>query len=404
MRNSVAPAGARRVGGGTHRLHYLDGVRALAALYVLAHHLWLITWQHFPQNVGPAWVGWLIYGHLAVAVFIVVSGFSLAIEPVRNEGRLRGGVRRFIRRRAWRILPTYWAALALSCLALAITHEEILGYDGTVLGHQPVTVEGVVVHGVLLQDVIGSPTPNGTFWSIAIEWQIYFLFPLLLWWRRRYGAVSTVVLTTVIVVASYEAAISVRALAPILNLVPQFLALFVFGMIAAEVIQRSARRSLLLAGAGLGAVTVIGYLQWAGSAEAITHLFWLDLAVGGCTALLLAALALPERSRMRDVLGGRVLRGTGRFSYSIYLMHAPLLAVVWRFVVVPMDLRPTAAFVVFACVGAPIAVGGSWLFSRVFEEPFVRHRGFAALSAAVRDRLPARVTVAPRPANEESAG
>jgi peptidoglycan/LPS O-acetylase OafA/YrhL len=368
---------------------------------VVAHHLWLITWEHFPRNVGPAWVGWLTYGHLAVAVFIVVSGFSLAIEPLRHEHRLPGGIRRFIRRRAWRILPTYWAALALSCLALALTRQEILGYDGTVLGHQPVTGKGIVVHALLLQDVIGSPAPNGTFWSIAIEWQIYFLFPLLLWWRRRYGAAMTVVVTTVIVIASYVAAVSAPAFAPILNLVPQFLALFVFGMVAAEVLRRPVRRSVLLGGAALGAAGVLGYVEPAGSGAAITHLFWLDLAVGGATALLLAGLAVPGRSRLRDVLGGRLLRGAGRFSYSIYLVHAPLLALVWRFVVVPRHLQPTAAFVVFACVGAPVAVGGAWLFSRIFEEPFVRHRGFAALSAAVRDRLPAP---APRPVEEESGG
>jgi peptidoglycan/LPS O-acetylase OafA/YrhL len=184
----------------------------------------------------------------------------------------------------------------------------------------------------------------------------------------------------------------VPAFAPILNLVPQFLALFVFGMVAAEVLRRPRRRSILLGGAALGAGGVLGYLQAAGSGAATTHLFWLDLVVGGAAALLLAGLAVPGRSRLRDVLGSRVLRGTGRFSYSIYLVHAPLLALVWRFVIVPWQLRPTAAFVAFACVGAPTAVGGAWLFSRIFEEPFVRHRGFAALAGAARLHLPARTT------------
>ena len=42
--------------------------------------------------------------------------------------------------------------------------------------------------GSCVQDVFGSPSPNGAFWSIAIEAQLYILFPLLLLVRRRWGA------------------------------------------------------------------------------------------------------------------------------------------------------------------------------------------------------------------------
>src|ERR1700760_753689 len=87
------------------RVLWLDGVRGAAAMFVVFHHMWLAVWPAFPSNIGPWWLGWLLYGHLAVAIFIVVSGFSLALAPLSNGGRLRGGTRRFIRRRAGRILP-----------------------------------------------------------------------------------------------------------------------------------------------------------------------------------------------------------------------------------------------------------------------------------------------------------
>ena len=113
------------------RTRWLDGLRGCAALFVVLHHMWLSSWPFFPNDRGPWFLGWLLYGHLGVAVFIVVSGYSLTLAPVRAGGALKGGARRFLRRRAWRILPAYWAALTLSALAFALLLQPEVG-DGTV--------------------------------------------------------------------------------------------------------------------------------------------------------------------------------------------------------------------------------------------------------------------------------
>src|SRR6516165_1606469 len=95
----------------SRRLAGLDGVRGLAALFVVAHHIFLRTFPGYPVDHAPFWVGWFIYGRFAVVVFIVLSGFSLALSPARHGWRL-DGVGRFAARRARRILPATWAALA----------------------------------------------------------------------------------------------------------------------------------------------------------------------------------------------------------------------------------------------------------------------------------------------------
>ena len=92
---TAAPAGQGR---GSTRVPWLDGIRGAAAIFVVLHHMWLTAWPGFPSDNGPWWLGWLLYGHMAVAIFIVVSGFSLALAPMRNDGALAGGVRRFLRR------------------------------------------------------------------------------------------------------------------------------------------------------------------------------------------------------------------------------------------------------------------------------------------------------------------
>src|SRR4051812_33755479 len=99
------------------RLAGLDGIRGLAAVFVVVNHIFLRTFPGYPVDRAPFWAGWFIYGRFAVVVFIVLSGFSLALSPARHGWRL-GSASRFARRRARRILPAYWAALAFS-LAVA---------------------------------------------------------------------------------------------------------------------------------------------------------------------------------------------------------------------------------------------------------------------------------------------
>ena len=59
------------------------------------------------------------------------------------------------------------------------------------------TGKSVVIFGLLLQDVFGSPSPNGAFWSIAIEAQLSLALPLLLLVRRRAGAAVVLLVVTV---------------------------------------------------------------------------------------------------------------------------------------------------------------------------------------------------------------
>jgi peptidoglycan/LPS O-acetylase OafA/YrhL len=83
------------------RLAGLDGIRGLAALYVVMNHIFERAFPGYPVDRAPFWAGWFIYGRFAVVVFIVLSGFSLALAPARRGWRL-GGASRFAYRRARR--------------------------------------------------------------------------------------------------------------------------------------------------------------------------------------------------------------------------------------------------------------------------------------------------------------
>src|SRR3954465_12687060 len=174
------------------RLAGLDGVRGLAALFVVVNHVFLRAFPGYPVDRAPFWAAWFIYGRFAVVVFIVLSGFSLALSPARHGWRL-DGVSRFAHRRARRILPAYWAALAFS-LAVAW-----LGVPPP--GEGVPDAKSVVVNGLLVQNLVGAPSPNRSFWSMGVEAQLYVVFPLLLLMVRRWGAVAMVAAVTLLVAA-----------------------------------------------------------------------------------------------------------------------------------------------------------------------------------------------------------
>jgi peptidoglycan/LPS O-acetylase OafA/YrhL len=366
-----------------HRLHGLDGIRGAAALFVVLHHCWLLSFPGYPRNTGPWWLGWLIYGHFAVVVFIVLSGFSLAIAPSRAGWHLRS-VGDFARRRAWRILPPYWAALAFS---LAIAWWVV----AQPLEHEP-TAKSVVVHGFLVQDVFGSPSPNGAFWSIAVEAQLYILFPLLLFVRRRWGPALLLVSMTAIVVATSATASHQALVDKLMRLTPQFAALFTAGIVAAGILVASdGTRRLPWHWLTLAAVVpVVVIVAARGSVWTVGNFVWVDLALGPATALLLAGVAVGRPRALVRLLETRPLQRLGSCSYSLYLTHSPIVVMVNR-AVRELDVSPgMPTFLLTLVIAVPLAVVFALSFSSIFEIPFQRRRSWAAWRDVVAGRWGAR--------------
>ena len=218
------------------RLGGLDGIRGLAALFVVVNHIFLRAFPGYPVDNAPFWAGWFIYGRFAVVVFIVLSGFSLALSPARRGWRL-GSVSRFAYRRARRVLPPYWAALALS-LAVAWL---IVPPPGQGLP----TSTSVAANGLLVQNILLAPSPNRSFWSMAVEAQLYIFFPLLLLTVRRFGAVVMVGGVTLIVAAVGIVGPHVSKLDTfVIQSAPDLAALFAIGILAAGIVGASeVRRS-----------------------------------------------------------------------------------------------------------------------------------------------------------------
>ncbi|MCQ9129643.1 acyltransferase [Streptomyces sp. IBSBF 2807] len=357
----------------------LDGLRGLTALYVVLFHCWLYTFRGYPNSTAPAWLDVLMFGRLAVVFFLVLSGFSLAISPARHGWR-SGGVAEFLRRRAWRILPPYWAALAMSLvISWALVPASHFG---------PPTGASILVYGLVAQDVVHAPTPNGAFWSIAVEAELYVLFPLLLLVRRRFGAVALAACATLPVIALGLTAAHANPVEGDNRLAVHLAPVFVAGVIGAGVVVASDRvRRLPWAWFALLAaapVVLLGFRR--GAVWTVQHYFWVDLAVAPAMTMLVAAVATGRPGALVRLLSTRPFRALGDFSYSLYLIHLPLVMVVIRRVAPRVVAPGMPTFCLTLALALPASVLGAWLFSRVFEMPFKRNRSWKSMIAAGRSR------------------
>jgi peptidoglycan/LPS O-acetylase OafA/YrhL len=361
------------------RLAGLDGLRGLAALFVVVNHVFLRAFPGYPVDHAPFWASPFIYGRFAVVVFIVLSGFSLALSPARHGWRL-DAVFRFAKRRARRILPAYWAALAFSLAVAWLVVPQP--------GHGVPDVRSVVVNGLLIQNMVGAPSPNAAFWSMAVEAQLYLLFPLLLLMVRRRGAIIMVTTVALVVTALGIAGPHVSRLDTfVIQSPPDLAALFAVGILSAGIVGAStARRSWPWAWLAVAAAApVLAMIWWQGSVWTLDHLFWVDLALSPAIACLLAALATGHPAPLLRVLDARPMRKLGSSSYSLYLTHAPIVVVVYELVVAGRVSHGVPAFLVTLALALPLTIVFARAFASVFEAPFHHHR---SSSRAARRKHP----------------
>ncbi len=364
------------------RLPYLDGLRAAAALYVVLFHAAV----GFGAGDLPASMRnlrrVLSYGHDAVAVFIVLSGYCLMLPVVRADGHLVGGMSRYISRRAWRILPPYYATLAGSLLllwALPVLQTR----TGTIWDDtSPAFALGpIATHLLLVHNLVPAWASriNGPLWSVATEWQIYFLFPLLLLpaWRKA-GSLAT--LLTAFAVGCLPIWLVPRVAG---RWIPWYLGLFALGMCSAAV-GFSARRAELawlrrvpwqwfvraLAGCCLLGMTVL--------VKAWFRLLPLsDALVGATTAALLVYctdyVVNPDQRRKPwalTLLEVKPLVSLGHWSYSLYLTHLPIVALCY-FALRPAALSPQAHLLAMIAVGLPASLLCAFAFFVSVERHFI---------------------------------
>lgn len=303
--------GAERV----NRIGYIDGLRAIAVLSVIATHVALYT----KHGGGLLWT--LAHeGHHGVDLFFVLSGFCLSYPTLSrlHTGSASFDTAAYAAKRVVRIIPPYWIAIALLAA----------------LGPVKVPLADVLRQAAFLDR--DTQMLSGSFWSLPIEFRWYFVFPfaLVLWAKNE---------------RAFFAALALIYLGQATRLVSiDFVVLpkFMLGIVAAAVSIRRPSWSRWAAIAIAPAI-VLAFVASPPGDNAATSIFWdvamFTLVVGGAQIRFL---------RIRPLVW------IGVASYSIYLMNSPAIML-------------AARYGWLAAATAAIACGA--LFWMVGERPFVQH-------------------------------
>lgn len=372
VENAVAEADKPAVTASAppRRLEYIDGLRAAAALWVLFHHTIETSEPRIVMGLpiaGPI-ISSLFFGQFPVMVFLMLSGFCLFYPCVKRnsaEPKLNLSYGTYILRRFTRIAPPYFAAIAF-CVAMYFIPALQVGRWKTV-GTADAGVIGshlLFVHNLIPSHAAMIDYP---MWSIGLEWQLYLLFPLLIWAFRRSNGPTVIALTlglAVVIHATYRM-LPTEPAAVLRDGPFAYLEIFAAGMLAASITVKGYK---LLPAWALAGIAIVGLAAVRlGSGNGIVH----DLAIS-TAAFCVLLLAIDANSPVSRFLSTTWLVRIGIFSYSLYLVHAPLLHLFW-FALRPLQLSPDATFGMLV-LSAPLVVGLAYGFHRLFERPFMRVR------------------------------
>ncbi|MCA2225041.1 acyltransferase family protein [Nonomuraea aurantiaca] len=363
------------------RLAWLDALRGIGALAVVAEHL--LPW--FLPALRPYWFSLGVYG---ILVFFLVSGYIIPTSLERH-----GDVRTFWVSRAFRLYPLYLAVAAL-VLAAAwwVPVREAVPRDGT----------AVAAHATMLLDVVGVGGVADTMWTLSYEMVFYLLVTALFVTRlhERSGLFAVLFAAGSVIVgllvggallkggwvAYASGAAFFAGLACVISGRFRTAAACALGLMAVALLVFGSRVPWM-------GVAVLG-VMFAGTAihrwERGTGGLWPVAATAGLVALApvwaieagwwwvepdvwiitiaLAAATFAGGMALRGRRVPRVLTWLGLISYSLYLVHHPLLKF---FVEVSGDLRrsPPALQLGMATLAMVLVLLASALAYRFVEKP-----------------------------------
>ncbi len=356
----------------------------MAALFVMVCHAYFEPTNGYYASRLMNHLG-LAYGHIAVDVFIVVSGFCLML-PIARRGDRMPPLREFFTRRARRILPPYYASLLLSCLFIVTVAHAATGtvWDNSL----PLTLPQFLAHLSLVHDLplgLRGGSINYPLWSIAVECQVYLFLPLIVPSLRRIGTAWTLAWTVGLGLLAH-----VASHGRLDSATPWYLGLFTLGAVAARETLSRPRPFWRPLANGLWVLVVLA-IAAKGKLFFAAYSPYLDTLIGLAAALTMAAIyqdAPLQKSRLTRWLSWPPLVRVGLFSYSLYLVHAPLLHAADLVLTRLFHPGPVPMFLLLLA-SSPLVVAAAYGFHLLFERPFLTARG-------------ARFALRPAPASAES--
>jgi peptidoglycan/LPS O-acetylase OafA/YrhL len=359
----------------------LDGIRGLAILLVLVHHVVIYAGIARDNVVDRAVVALGASAWLGVDLFFVLSGFLITgiLYDARSSSRYYSS---FYGRRVVRIFPLYYGFLALVFVVLPAVFPN---------GWAASSTNGQGWYWLYLSNVQVAhsgwqePLHLGHFWSLAVEEQFYLLWPFVVrsCGRRRLMQVTVGCMVSAFAVRAIAPYVGLSALGAFVLLPTRIDSLAAGALLALASREAGSLESIrrwsphVLAGCLLAAAVLFAWRRGFGEGDRVIVTAGLSVFAVGFAALVALAASSPSGSFVRRWAAAGPLVMLGQYSYGLYVFHQPV-AIVLRDAGLQADIvsrlggSQLPGLAVFG-----VAVGGISLACAVaswhaWEQPFLR--------------------------------
>ena len=348
----------------------LDLVRALAALVVVAEHwrnMLFVDYHQLPSHRLLWAVPYLLTaaGHQAVVIFFVLSGYLISGSIFRALDRGRWSWATYMTHRLVRLWVVVVPGLLL-CAACdtfgAWLHHAPLLYGGLGNDHMTPNVLAACTLPIFLGNVfflqsIHVPTfgSDGALWSLADEFWYYALFPLGLFALRRSSLLKQIAYATGLLAAGWFVGL------PVLISFPIWLLGVVLGRCKPPRFGAGVRFVRWIA--ALAYAPLVFILARFGLVQGITS----DLLLGVATSLFLWILLSATQPADGGAKRIRWTRFLARGSFSLYVVHLPLLLLFTSLVAGDGRFVPSLATIPLALGGLAVVLCVAYGFASVTE-------------------------------------
>ncbi len=322
----------------------IDGLRAIAVLCVIAHHL-------FPESMPN--------GYLGVDIFFVISGFLIA--PIIQNGLSSGrfSLLLFFWKRLRRLMPALIVVLLVTAAFswLLLLPEALVGFGKSLAS---AAIYGANIYfwrdiDYFSEDSIYKPLLH--LWSLAVEEQFYLLFPLLLMIvQPKKHALFAVCLITLASVLIWLVSMQARPNAAFYALPTrawEFGAGAILGLVGSTLVLKTQHRFIV---GGVGTFTLFLLFLPAPLPDFFGPRSAQVAAVVGAVLLITSGtFAIKGQASLPNkLLASPGMVWVGRRSYSLYLWHWPVLS--FHMLLFPLlDEWKSAAIVSIICLALSMA-------------------------------------------------
>ena len=292
----------------------IEGARAWLAWAVVVGHIALYSGL---STISPAGMFIAYFGDYAVHVFIIISGFVITHLIVKKHEPY--GI--YIGRRALRIFPAYLIGLVLAIATAQLSYATLIPYaysDPGQVKHlltfarefhdhfwPQIGLHIFLLHGIVPNQVL--PESQYMFlppaWSLSLEWQFYLIAPVWLWLLRKSALVTVVI--TILIVALYVHFLSRGFVNP--SFLPGAALWFLVGMATRLAVERLPNLKQF------PFAFLFGTFALFHTRELIPFVLWAGL------------VAYIKYGKDFVLLDGALAKAAGARSYSVYVLHYPIL-------------------------------------------------------------------------------